>query len=135
VGYWWLQLGLGKLSNGWLSTDQFRLDEVIKTLNPPGWFSVTFIDAAHENPFLFQWLIVLAELLFGAMMLSGSVTRVAGAAIALMSLIGFIAAGYDFGSWEIPMILISLTLAVAAAGRYLGVDAILRARMVKVPLF
>ncbi|MCB9895114.1 MAG: DoxX family membrane protein [Planctomycetes bacterium] len=135
VGYWWLKLGLAKLGEGWLKTDQYPLNDLIKTLNPPGWFSVTFVDAANENTLLFQWLIVLAELLFGAMMLAGAVTRVSGIAIALMALIGFIAAGYDFNSWEIPMILISLTLAVAAAGRYLGVDAILKARMVKVPLF
>ena len=135
VGYWWLKLGLSKLSEGWLSADQYPLNDVAKTLSPPDWFAVTFMDAANENTLLFQWLIVLAELLFGAMMLAGAATRVAGAAIALMALIGFIAAGYNFGSWEIPMILISLTLAVAAAGRYLGADAILRARLVKVPLF
>ena len=69
------------------------------------------------------------------MMLAGAATRVAGAAIAIMSIIAFIAGGHEFGGWMIPMILMSLTLAVAAAGRYLGLDAILRARMVKVPLF
>lgn len=135
VGYWWLQLGLNKLTAGWLTTDQYMLSEAIKGLHAPDWFAVTFLEAADENAFLFQWLIVLSELLFGAMMLVGAATRVAGAAIALMALIGFVAAGYSFGSWEIPMALISLTLAVAAAGRYLGLDAILRSRMVKVPLF
>lgn len=135
TGYWWLQLGLSKLSDGWLSRDQQMLPDVIATLNPPGWFEVTFIEAANENVFLFQWLIVVFELLFGAMMLAGAATRAAGAGLALMAAIGFVAAGYDFGSWEVPMMLVSLTLAVAAAGRYLGLDAILRARMVKVPLF
>ncbi|MCA8912109.1 MAG: hypothetical protein KDB82_10420, partial [Planctomycetes bacterium] len=70
-----------------------------------------------------------------AMMLAGAATRAAGIALALMALTGFVAAGYQFASWEVPMALISVTLAVAAAGRYLGLDAILRARMVKVPLF
>jgi uncharacterized membrane protein YphA (DoxX/SURF4 family) len=135
VGYFWLKLGLGNLTEGWLTTDQYMLTDVLKTLNAPDWFEVTFIEAANENVFLFQWLIVLAELLFGAMMLAGAATRVAGAAIAIMSAIAFIAVGFDAGSWMIPMILMSLTLAVAAAGRYLGLDAILRARMVKVPLF
>lgn len=135
VGYWWLQLGLGKLSDGWLSTDQQHLPDLLKQQNPPDWFAVTFIEAANENVYLFQWLIVLGELLFGAMMLAGAATRVAGAALAIMALIAFIASGHEFGSWTIPMVLMSLTLAVAAAGRYLGLDAILRARMVKVPLF
>jgi len=135
VGYWWLQLGLAKLAEGWLSRDQEHLPDVIATLHPPGWFEVTLIEAANENVYLFQWLIVLFELLFGAMMLAGAATRAAGIALALMALTGFVAAGYQFASWEVPMALISVTLAVAAAGRYLGLDAILRARMVKVPLF
>jgi uncharacterized membrane protein YphA (DoxX/SURF4 family) len=135
VGYWWLKLGLFKFSEGWLSTDQSMLSEDIKGLHPPDWFAVTFIDAANENTFLFQWMIVLAELLFGAMMLAGAATRVAGAALALMAAISFIATGYNYDSWEVPMMLMCLTLAVAAAGRYLGCDAILRARMVKVPIF
>lgn len=135
VGYWWLHLGLAKLTDGWLSTDQQPLVDLIKQLHPPDWFAVTFIEAANENVYLFQWLIVLAELLFGVMMLVGAATRVAGAALALMGVIAFIATGHEFASWMLPMILMSLTLAVAAAGRYLGLDAILRARMVKVPLF
>ena len=135
VGYWWLQLGLGKLADGWLSTDQMHLPDLLEQQNPPDWFAVTFIEAANENVYLFQWLIVLGELLFGAMMLAGAATRVAGVAIAVMSIIAFIASGHEFGSWMVAMILMSLTLAVAAAGRYLGLDAILRARMVKVPLF
>ncbi|MBZ0135678.1 MAG: DoxX family protein [Planctomycetes bacterium] len=135
VGYWWLQLGLGKLADGWLSTDQQLLPDLLKQQNPPDWFAVTFIEAANENVYLFQWLIVIGELLFGAMMLTGAATRVAGVAIAVMSIIAFIASGHEFASWTIPMMLMSVTLAVAAAGRYLGLDAILRARMVKVPLF
>lgn len=135
VGYWWLKLGLNKFAEGWLSTDQLMLSEAIKGLNPPGWFAVTFIDAANENTFLFQWMIVLAELLFGAMMLAGAATRVAGTALGLMAGISFIAGGYNYSSWEVPMMLMAVTLAVAAAGRYLGADAILRARLVKVPIF
>jgi len=135
AGWWWLKLGLGKWSEGWLSTDQAMLSEAIKDLHPPGWFEVTLVDAANENLFLFQWLIVLAELLFGAMMLAGAATRVAGVALSVMALLGFIAAGYTYSSWEIPMILMCLTCSVAAAGRYLGADAILRARLVKVPIF
>ena len=135
VGYWWLKLGLAKLSAGWLGSSELKLSEDLKTLHPPDWFAVTLVDAANENTFLFQWLIVLAELLFGAMMLLGAATRVAGAALACMAVISFIAVGYNYSGWEIPMVLMCATLAVAAAGRYLGFDAILRARLVKVPIF
>ena len=135
TGYWWLQLGLGKLADGWLTTDTPRLPDAMAGLQPPDWFAVTFMEAADENIYLFQWLIVCLELLFGAMMLVGAATRAAGIGLALMAGVAFVAAGYRFDSWEVPMMLIALTLAVAAAGRYLGLDAILRARLVKVPLF
>jgi uncharacterized membrane protein YphA (DoxX/SURF4 family) len=134
VGYWWLKLGLDKTADGWLSAE-YRLPSLIKKLDPPAWFAVTFVDAANENVFLFQWLIVLSELIFGAMMLAGAVTRVAGAALCVMSVIVFIAAGFPHQGWMIPMALMALTLAIASAGRYLGLDAILRSRFVRVPLF
>lgn len=135
VGYWWLKLGWDKAGDGWLSTDQHRLDGLLKTLDPPGWFEVTLVAAAQENLFLFQWMIVLFELVFGVLMMAGAVTRVTGAVLAVMALIAFLAMGLPHDAWMIPMMLMALTLAVAAAGRYLGIDAILRARMVKVPLF
>lgn len=135
VGYWWLRLGLEKLADGWLDAGSYRLPALISRLDPPAWFEVTLLEAAQENVLLFQWLIVLSELFFGMLMMAGAVTRVAGTALALMAIIAFIAAGFPHDRWMIPLALMSLTLAIAAAGRYLGVDAILRARMVKVPLF
>jgi uncharacterized membrane protein YphA (DoxX/SURF4 family) len=135
VGYFWLKLGLTKLNAGWLATDQQHLPDVIESLTAPRWFEYAFLEAANENVYLFQWLIVIFELLFGALMLAGGVVRVAGIGIAVMAVIAFICTGYDHGTWALPMALIALTLAVASAGRYLGLDAILRARLVKVPLF
>ena len=135
VGWFWLKLGLDKLYLGWLSSDNYVLVNELRGYQAPGWFEVTFFAAAEENELLFQWLIVGAQLFFGAMMLGGAVTRVAGAAIALMSIIYWIGAGFPAGTWAIPMAIASITLAIAAAGRYLGLDAILRTRMVKVPLF
>lgn len=135
VGYWWLRLGMEKLGDGWLDAGSYRLPALISRQNPPAWFEVTLLEAAQENVLLFQWLIVLSELVFGMLMMAGAVTRVAGTALALMAIIAFIAAGFPHDRWMVPLALMSLTLAIAAAGRYLGVDAILRARMVKVPLF
>jgi uncharacterized membrane protein YphA (DoxX/SURF4 family) len=135
AGYWWLSSGLTRLSEGWLSGDEAHLPNVLKSLDAPNWFEVTFIGAADENIMLFQWLIVLSEIVFGAMLMAGAVTRVAGAALTLMAALAFVAHGYPAESWHVPMGLMTLTLAIAAAGRYLGIDAILKARLVKVPLF
>jgi hypothetical protein len=53
----------------------------------------------------------------------------------LLSILWWVCAGCPWASWPLPIALMALTLAVAGAGRYLGLDAILKARMVKVPLF
>lgn len=135
AGYWWLSLGLEKLREGWLTSTEHHLPQVLRKLDAPNWFEISFIDAADNNVFLFQWLIVLSQLIFGAMLIGGAVTRVAGAALTIMSIIGFITSGYVSDSWFVPMGLMTLTLAISSAGRYLGLDAILRARLVKVPLF
>ncbi|MDC1141703.1 DoxX family membrane protein [Planctomycetota bacterium] len=135
AGYWWLASGLQRLRDGWLSGTDVHLPNFLNTFDAPNWFEVTFFGAASENVLLFQWLIVLAEVVFGAMLMIGAVTRVAGVALTLMATTAFIAHGYPADGWYVPMGLVTLTLAIAAAGRYLGLDAILRARMVKVPLF
>jgi uncharacterized membrane protein YphA (DoxX/SURF4 family) len=135
VGWWWLQLGIDKLGDGWLRLEAGHLASRLEVLDPPGWFAVTFVEGASEHTVLFQWLIVLSELVFGAAMLAGLATRVAGLALAIMAGVAFIAFGYPTDSWMLPMGLMAITLAAAAAGRYLGIDAILRARQVKIPLF
>jgi len=135
VGWWWLKLGIDKLGDGWLRLEASHIRALIEQLDPPGWFEVTFVAAASEHTVLFQWLIVVSELIFGAAMLVGLATRVAGTALALMAAIAFVAFGMPHDGWMLPLGLMALTLAVAAAGRYLGVDAILRSRQVKLPLF
>ena len=135
VGYFWLKLGLTKLNAGWLATDQQHLPDVIESLTAPRWFEYAFLEAANENVYLFQWLIVIFEMVFGALMLAGGVVRVAGIGISVVSVVAFILTRPDHRTSAPPEGLIALTLAVASAGRYLGLDAILRARLVKVPLF
>ena len=135
VGWFWLKLGLDKFYAGWLSGESQFLPDELNRLAAPHWFDVAFVDAARSHVFLFQWLVVVFEVLFGALLMAGAVARVAGIVLAAMAAVWFIATGYDAHAWMIPMALMSLTLAAAAAGRYLGVDAILRARLVKVPLF
>ena len=135
VGFVWLQAGLAKLGKGWFSLDTEYLPGLLKQQNPPEWFNVTFISAAEENVFLFQYLFVIFQLVFGVLMIGGGVTRVTGAVLGIMSLFAWVASGHAGGSEHIPMAIMSATLAVAAAGRYLGIDAILRARTVRIPLF
>lgn len=134
VGFVWLQAGLSKLHEGWFSLNQDYLSGLLARQAPPEWFKVTFLAAAEENTFLFQYLIMLLELIFGVLMIGGGVTRVTGAVLGIMSLFAWVASGFG-ASEHIPMAVMAATLAVAAAGRYLGIDAILRARTVRIPLF
>lgn len=135
VGWFWLKLGLDKLSAGWLGADQQAMTDELKDLPSYNFVADAFISAARDNVMVSQWLVTLGQIFFGAMMMAGGVTRVTGAALALMALLWWVCSGYPWAGWPIPMALMSVTLAIAAAGRYLGLDAILRARMVKVPLF
>lgn len=135
VGWFWLKMGLEKMYAGWLSPDnRFILDE-LNQVQSVNFVSDAFFSAARENVVLSQWLVTGLLMLFGALMMVGGVARVAGIAIALMSLIWWVCTGYPWASWPVPMALMAITLSIAAAGRYLGLDAILKARMVKVPLF
>ena len=135
IGFIWMQAGLAKLSEGWFSLENEYLPRLLAKQYPPEWFNVPFISAAAENVFLFQYLFVIFQLIFGVLMIGGGVTRVTGTVLGVMSLLAWVASGYAAGSEHIPMAIMSATLAVAAAGRYLGIDAILRARTVRIPLF
>jgi len=135
VGWFWVKLGLEKLHSGWLSPDSRFIVDELNQISSPNVVSDAFFSAARENVVLSQWLVTGLQLLFGVLMMVGGVTRVAGIALALMSLVWWVCTNYPWAGWQVPMALMSLTLCVAAAGRYLGLDAILKARMVKVPLF
>jgi uncharacterized membrane protein YphA (DoxX/SURF4 family) len=135
VGWFWLKLGLDKLHEGWLWSDRTFIVEHLDRIRTSNFIAEAFFSAARDNLVLSQWLVVGAQLLFGALVLIGGVTRVSAGAVALLSILWWVCAGYPWASWPLPIALMALTLAVAGAGRYLGLDAILKARMVKVPLF
>lgn len=75
-----------------------------------------------------------AQILFGLMTAAGAVTRVSATALGLMSLIWFMGEG-TARTEALAFALMALTLAISSAGRYLGVDAIFKARNMQIPLF
>jgi uncharacterized membrane protein YphA (DoxX/SURF4 family) len=68
------------------------------------------------------------------MTLAGAITRVSATALGLMALIWFMGEG-PARTEALAFALMALTLAISSAGRYLGVDAIFRARNMQIPLF
>lgn len=140
AGYYWLQAGLGKLGAGWLGGANTDLRELVLgwgkdgAYAPPPWFAGPLGGAITENLIVFQWLVVCGQLAIGALVLAGAVTRVTAAIAALMSVVGLLALG-PAAPESLPMAVMAATCAVAAAGRYLGVDALIRVRNMQIPLF
>lgn len=140
VGYYWLQAGLAKLSTGWLAGTNGELRDLVAgwgrdgAYAPPGWFSGILGGAITDNTAIFQWLIVCAQLAIGALVLAGAVTRVTALIAGLMALIGLAAHGPNAPE-SLPIAIMGVTCAIAAAGRYLGVDALIRVRNMQIPLF
>lgn len=134
VGWYWLRLGFAHYGEGWLSMEPGPLQGALSGCRPWEWFGSAILPMVRGQPLLFQWLTAGSEILVGAMVLVGAATRLSGTAAALMGLVWVALAGEASGP-GLPLALMAITLAIAAAGRYLGVDAILRARTVRIPLF
>ncbi len=138
VGYIWLQSGLSKFYDGWLSSgsDQFKLllDGYKASAQQPAWFASLVLESAAQNLTLSAWLLVGSQIIFGLLTLAGAVTRISAAALGLMALIWFLGQG-SVRTEALAYALMGFTLAISAAGRYLGVDAIFRARNMQIPLF
>ena len=138
VGYVWLQAGVAKFYEGWLSSSDGMkaLLERYKTapVHPPEWYSSLLLEPAANNLNAAAWIVVGAQLLFGLMAAAGAVTRVSATALGLMGIIWFLGEG-PARTEALALALMALTLAISSAGRYLGVDAIFKARNMQIPLF
>jgi thiosulfate dehydrogenase (quinone) large subunit len=138
VGYVWLQGGVAKFYEGWLSSSDGMkaLLERYKSapVHPPEWYSSMLLEPAANNLNAAAWIVVGAQLLFGLMTAAGAVTRVSATALGLMGLVWFLGEG-PARTEALALALMALTLAISSAGRYLGVDAIFKARNMQIPLF
>ena len=138
VGYVWLQAGVAKFYEGWLSSSDGMkaLLERYKSapVHPPEWYSSLLLEPAANNLNAAAWIVVGAQLLFGLMTAAGAVTRVSATALGLLGIIWFLGEG-PARTEALALALMALTLAISSAGRYLGVDAIFKARNMQIPLF
>ena len=81
---------------------------------------------------LFAWLIFLAELLVGLSLLSGTLTRLGAAVGLLMALnlgAGMLAVPNEWPWSYVMLAMFHFIFLITAAGRVLGVDALLRQRL------
>jgi thiosulfate dehydrogenase (quinone) large subunit len=78
---------------------------------------------------LFGWLVLLVEVLLGAFLLLGLATRFWGVVGTVQALMIGLAVARSPGEWPwsyLLMMAANLTVAATAAGRYVGLDAVLR---------
>ncbi|HKA04542.1 MAG TPA: TQO small subunit DoxD [Acidimicrobiales bacterium] len=78
---------------------------------------------------LFGWLVLLLEVFLGAFLLLGLATRFWGVVGALQAVVIGLSVARTPGEWPwsyILMVVANLTVAATAAGRYAGLDGVLR---------
>ncbi len=92
-----------------------------------------FVEAVVIPNFtLFAWLIFLAELLVGLSLLTGTLTRLGAAVGLLLALnlgVGMLAVPNEWPWSYVMLAMFHFLFLMTAAGRVLGVDALLRRRL------
>lgn len=96
-----------------------------------GWYASFLSNIVQPNLGVFGWFIYLGELVTALLLILGLLTRLGG-------LLGFVQGlNLLIGLWAVPnewywtyvmLALINLTLALTAAGRWIGLDALLHPR-------
>ncbi|MEO6952331.1 MAG: DoxX family membrane protein [Polyangia bacterium] len=128
VGWVFLRASLAKLSTGWL--EQPRLAAVLEGWLKEGHTYALYRPFLHDvvlpHAQLFSWLVCGGELLVGAALLAGIITR--GAALGgLVLTTSFLLARGDGAdaNQTAPFVAMTLALLFAHTGRTLGLDAAL----------
>lgn len=96
-----------------------------------GWYRAFLTEVFFPNIATLGWLVVLGEVLTAILLTFGLLTRLGGVlgfVQGINLLIGLWAVPHEWYWTYIMLALLNLTLALTAAGRWLGADALLRPR-------
>jgi thiosulfate dehydrogenase [quinone] large subunit len=131
TGYFFFRYGLGKLTRGFSGAE---LHETLTNwaAGPAYDFYAPFLQkVAIPHAGLFAHLVAYAELAVGALLLLGCATRLAALGGIFLCLNFLFASGVSIISVEMPAVflLLLLTVYATAAGRALGLDALLKHRL------
>jgi len=136
IGYLWFTQTQWKMppSFGCLPNEPAGLCDWVgrEIANPKfSWYRAFLVNVVQPNFDLFGWLVYAGELVTAILLVCGLLTRLGG-------LLGFVQGiNLLIGLWSVPhewywtyamLALLNLTLALTAAGRWLGADAILHPR-------
>jgi thiosulfate dehydrogenase [quinone] large subunit len=124
--------GWSKLHGDWLHGTplQASLGGWMAAGKPYGFF-LPVVNVAHAHPKIFGSLVTLGELTIGLSMLLGVLTRISAALGALMLFSFAFGAGQGLAPPGNALLMGALFLlfVFASPGRFMGVDAVLRARL------
>jgi len=131
TGYFFLKYGLGKFTGGFSGTG---LHETLsKWAEGPAYhFYVPFLQkVAIPHASLFAHLVTLGEIVVGSLLLLGCACRLAALGGLFLCLNFLFASGAPLLSTEQPAVfaLLLVTIYATAAGRALGIDALLKHRL------
>ena len=136
IGYLWFTQTRWKMppSFGCLPNEPAGLCDWVgrEIANPKfSWYRSFLVNVVQPNIDLFGWFVFAGELITAILLVFGLLTRLGG-------LLGFVqGTNLLIGLWAVPhewywtyamLALLNLTLALTAAGRWLGADAILHPR-------
>lgn len=131
-GWIFLNSGVHKLSAGWLRTDELSaiLGEWLKDGKTYPFYVSFLRDVVLPHAHLFARLVSLGELLVGAALLAGLMTRLA-AFVGLVLLANFLFGRGDglSANGTASLAVMMFTMILTAPGRTLGLDAALRGRL------
>lgn len=131
-GWVFLNTGVHELSSGWLHSGELGeiLQQWLKDGKGYAFYAPFLRDVVLPRAHLFACLISVGELLVGAALLAGLLTRLA--AFVGLVLVGNFLLGRGDGlgaNGTAPMAVMMLTMMLTAPGRTLGLDAALRGRL------
>jgi thiosulfate dehydrogenase [quinone] large subunit len=131
TGYFLLKYGLAKFTGGFGGTELH--ETLTKWASGPAYhFYVPFLETvAIPHAALFARLVTLGEIAVGALLLAGCATRLAALGGLFLCLNFAFASGAPVLSTEQPVVfaLLLVTIYATAAGRALGLDALLKGRL------
>lgn len=138
LGYWFLSRALSKVGAGFLSRPTLQgMAEKWASDNPLLFYKSFLTDWVIPNSELFSYLVVYGEALVGLTLILGLATRFSAFVGALMVGSYGLAKGWWPGPAGIDKAFLAMLAAtfIGAAGRYGGLDALLKKRYPRLPLW
>ena len=132
LGAMFLNLGIEKISEGWLTSDKNLLDSLFNYHQQAGLTQLVYLDKVAV-PYAYLWskLIAIGETAIGVSLLLGLLTRFT-CVVGIFMVLNFHAANgnlyslHFFGTaWGALIIVSFIILLIAKAGRWVGVDVAL----------